>query len=101
MLVVPEEYANVYRAIQEDIHNSEEKHVTIFVATDSCDSVCAVKVLQVCSRHVLDALLPASAITRDTVANGSSGVVKTCGAASVYPAETQHTLRHLSSLTLR
>lgn len=55
MLVVPEAYAQVYQAIQDDIHNSEEKHVTIFVATDSCDSVCAVKVLQVSATHFLHA----------------------------------------------
>lgn len=47
MLVGPEDYQDVYDVLKSDVHTSEDKSVLIFVATDSCDSVCAVKVLQV------------------------------------------------------
>ena len=47
MLVGPEHYQQVYESLREDLHDSEEKKVLIFAATDSCDSVCALKVLQV------------------------------------------------------
>lgn len=47
MLVKPDAYSEVYENLKQELHNSSDKQVLIFVATDSCDSVCAVKVLQV------------------------------------------------------
>ena len=52
MLVPPESYVSVYESIKEDFYHSQEKKVLIFVATDSCDSVCATKTLQVLNRHL-------------------------------------------------
>ena len=52
MLVPPEQYVQVYDSIKDDFYNSQERKVLIFVATDSCDSVCATKTLQVCSESL-------------------------------------------------
>lgn len=46
MLVVPEQYQQVYDSIKADFYNSQERKVLVFVAIDSCDSVCATKTLQ-------------------------------------------------------
>ena len=47
MLVGPDQYVDVYKSIKEELYSSQEKKVSVFVATDSCDSVCATKTLQV------------------------------------------------------
>lgn len=47
MLIGPEQYVDVYKSIKEDLYASQERKVLVFVATDSCDSVCATKTLQV------------------------------------------------------
>ncbi len=59
MLVPPEGYVQVYDSIKQDFYQSQERKVLVFVATDSCDSVCATKTLQVltispCRDHNLD-----------------------------------------------
>ncbi|DBB00209.1 hypothetical protein WJX77_012186 [Trebouxia sp. C0004] len=46
MLVPPEGYVQVYDSIKQDFYQSQERRVLVFVATDSCDSVCATKTLQ-------------------------------------------------------
>ncbi|KAL3155459.1 hypothetical protein ABBQ38_011015 [Trebouxia sp. C0009 RCD-2024] len=46
MLVGPDQYVDVYKSIKEELYSSQEKKVSVFVATDSCDSVCATKTLQ-------------------------------------------------------
>lgn len=51
MLVGPDQYEEVYLGLREELHASEQKKVLVFVATDSCDSVCAVKTLQVMLKH--------------------------------------------------
>ena len=48
MLVGPDQYVEVYNSIKDEFYSSVEKKVSVFVATDSCDSVCATKTLQVC-----------------------------------------------------
>lgn len=47
MLVGPEQYVEVYNSIKDEFYSSQEKKVSVFVATDCCDSVCATKTLQV------------------------------------------------------
>ncbi len=59
MLVPPEGYVQVYESIKQDFYQSQERKVLVFVATDSCDSVCATKTLQVltvspCTGNALD-----------------------------------------------
>ncbi|CAL8469810.1 g9352 [Coccomyxa elongata] len=46
MLTEPNEYGALFQQIKADLQNSEEKKVLIFVSTSECDSVCAVRVLQ-------------------------------------------------------
>lgn len=47
MLIDPDQYVDVYKSIKEELYASQEKKVLVFAATDSCDSVCATKTLQV------------------------------------------------------
>ena len=47
MLVGPDDYVKVYKSIKDEFYSSQERKVLVFVATDSCDSVCATKTLQV------------------------------------------------------
>lgn len=55
MLIDPDQYVDVYKSIKEELYASQEKKVLVFAATDSCDSVCATKTLQValalCTLH--------------------------------------------------
>lgn len=51
MLTEPNEYGALFQQIKADLQNSEEKKVLIFVSTSECDSVCAVRVLQVGMQH--------------------------------------------------
>lgn len=55
MLKEPHEYEALFQQVKADLQNSEEKKVLIFVSTSECDSVCAVRILQV-RLHVLRAL---------------------------------------------
>lgn len=47
MLKEPHEYEALFQEVKADLQNSEEKKVLIFVSTSECDSVCAVRILQV------------------------------------------------------
>ena len=47
MLIGPDQYVTVYQSIKEEFYSSQERKALVFVATDSCDSVCATKTLQV------------------------------------------------------
>lgn len=47
MLREPHEYEALFQQVKADLQNSEEKKVLIFVSTTECDSVCAVRILQV------------------------------------------------------
>jgi len=71
MLVPPEGYVQVYDSIKQDFYQSQERKVLVFVATDSCDSVCATKTLQVltvshCSDHALDCQCLAAGLSQLT-----------------------------------
>ncbi len=71
MLVPPEGYVQVYDSIKQDFYQSQERKVLVFVATDSCDSVCATKTLQVltispCSGHDLDCQCLAASLSQLT-----------------------------------
>ncbi|EIE25746.1 CDC45-like protein [Coccomyxa subellipsoidea C-169] len=46
MLKEPHEYEALFQEVKADLQNSEEKKVLIFVSTSECDSVCAVRILQ-------------------------------------------------------
>ncbi|KAK9808923.1 hypothetical protein WJX72_006468 [[Myrmecia] bisecta] len=46
MIVGPDRFVDVFDAIEADKSNSTEKKVDIFVAATSCDSVCALRILQ-------------------------------------------------------
>ena len=48
MLNGPDDFREVWEAIKHEMASSEEQKVTIFVSTQDCDSVCAVRMLQVC-----------------------------------------------------
>ncbi len=47
MLREPQEYEAVFQELKADLQNSEEKNVLVFASTAECDSVCAVRILQV------------------------------------------------------
>ncbi len=71
MLVPPEGYVQVYDSIKADFYQSQERKVLVFVATDSCDSVCATKTLQVltvslCTGHTLDYQCLAASLSQHT-----------------------------------
>lgn len=47
MILLPSQWHDLYSGIREDMHNSSEKKISIFVAGTDCDAICALKVLQV------------------------------------------------------
>jgi hypothetical protein len=47
MLKQPDEYEALFQEVKADLQSSDEKKVLIFVSTADCDSVCAVRLLQV------------------------------------------------------
>lgn len=47
MILLPSQWHDLYSGIREDTHNSSEKKISIFVSGSDCDSICALKVLQV------------------------------------------------------
>ena len=47
MLREPQEYEALFQELKADLQNSEEKNVLVFASTAECDSVCAVRILQV------------------------------------------------------
>ena len=46
MLTGPEDFRELWEAIKHEMACSEEQKVTIFVSTQDCDSVCAIRMLQ-------------------------------------------------------
>ena len=47
MLISPLDFVQLYDTIKQETFDSAERKVTIFVSTSECDSVCAVRLLQV------------------------------------------------------
>lgn len=47
MLTGPEDFRELWEAIKHEMACSEEQKVTIFVSTQDCDSVCAIRIMQV------------------------------------------------------
>ena len=47
MLIGPQSYEHTFRDIQQSLQSSDEKNVIICASTAECDSVCAVRILQV------------------------------------------------------
>ncbi len=47
MLKEPHEYEALFQEVKGDLQSSDEKKLLIFVSTATCDSVCAVRLLQV------------------------------------------------------
>lgn len=50
---------DLYKAIREDVHTSEDRKVTIFVSALEVDSVCALRILQVQHKHhIIPLIMP-------------------------------------------
>lgn len=47
IITTPEEWTNLYRSIREESSRSDEKHVFIYACSTDCDSVCALRILEV------------------------------------------------------
>ena len=47
MLVEPAGYEALFQELRADLQATDEKKILIFVSTAECDSVCAVRTLQV------------------------------------------------------
>ena len=65
IITTSEEWTDLYRSIREESSRSDEKHVFIYACSSDCDSVCALRILEVgaaaacCCRHeLLPLLLP-------------------------------------------
>lgn len=50
MILLPSQWHDFYHGIREDQHTTSEKKISIFVNGTDCDSLCSLKLLQVCSR---------------------------------------------------
>lgn len=75
MLKEPQEYESVFQELKADLQNSEEKNVLVFVSTAECDSVCAVRILQVCAQHIKAPLNNASVPQGRACQLGDSNIV--------------------------
>jgi hypothetical protein len=50
MILLPGQWHDFYTGVKEDKHTTSEKRVSIFCCGTDCDSLCALKVLQVSTR---------------------------------------------------
>ncbi len=53
IITTPEEWTQLYRSIREESSRSDEKHVFIYACSTDCDSVCALRILEVRPSWVL------------------------------------------------
>ena len=99
MLVGPDLYEKVYSNLREEVQTSEQKKVLVFVATDTCDSVCAVKTLQVMppAMHVFcntqKPSIPSPAMLKHICTAAAAS-------AAVHFSSPQHSFCDLPSLTV-
>ena len=48
MIIFPEQYVPLYEAVKADAYASDDRKVVVFASAGEADSVCAVRILQVC-----------------------------------------------------
>jgi arylamine N-acetyltransferase len=51
IITTTDEWTALYRSIKEESSRSDEKHVNIYCCSSDCDSVCAVRILEVRFAH--------------------------------------------------
>ena len=47
IITTPDEWTSLYGSIRDDSSRSDEKHVFIYACSTDCDSVCALRILEV------------------------------------------------------
>jgi hypothetical protein len=47
MIVSPKDFLGVYQSIKVEMNSNKERKLVVYASREECDSVCAVKILQV------------------------------------------------------